>query len=43
MMASHRARSAWDTALSSSPLIHFESPVRVAMRPSTLCAYFTTT
>ena len=28
---------------SASPLIHFESPVAVAMRPSRLWAYFNAT
>ena len=40
---SHAARSACDTPRSGSPLIHFESPVDVAMRPSSVCAYLSTT
>ena len=41
--ASHAARRACDVRRSASLLIHFESPVRVAMRPSRVCAYFRTT
>src|SRR5918994_1510635 len=41
--ASHAARKAWEMARSPSPLIHFESPLAVAIRPSSVCAYFRTT
>ena len=41
--ASHDARSACETRRSSSPLIHRESPVDVAILPSSVWAYFTTT
>ena len=37
--ASHAARRACDSARSSSPLIHFESPPPVAIRPSRVWAY----
>ena len=43
MTASQAARRACDSARSSSPLIHFESPAPVAMRPSRVWAYFSTT
>ena len=41
--ASHDARSACETRRSSSPLIHRESPLDVAILPSSVCAYLTTT
>jgi hypothetical protein len=41
--ASHPARMACDTCRSGSPLIHFASPVREAIRPSSVWAYFSTT
>ena len=41
--ASQAARSAWESSRSRAPLIHLESPVAVAIRPSTVCAYFSTT
>ena len=41
--ASHAARRACETRRSSSPEIHFDSPVVVAMRPSSVCANFTAT
>ena len=43
MTASQAARRACDSARSSSPLIHFESPSPVAIRPSRVWAYFRTT
>ena len=43
MTASHAARRACETRRSSSPLIHRESPVEVAMRPSSVWAYLTMT
>ena len=43
MTPSHAARSACDSRRSDSPLIHLESPVDVAMRPSSVWAYFSTT
>ena len=41
--ASHAARSACEARRSGSPLIHRASPVEVAIRPSSVWAYFTTT
>ena len=41
--ASHEARKACDSRRSSSPLIHRESPRDVAILPSSVCAYLTTT
>ena len=40
MMASDAALSSWTYPLASTPVIHLESPVRVAIFPSRLMANF---
>ena len=40
--ASQAARMAWETRRSSAPLIHLESPLLVAIRPSSVWAYLRT-
>ena len=40
MIASIRPRSSWTRRRDSSPLIHRESPVRVAIFPSSVMAHF---
>lgn len=42
-MAAYRFRSRCTWALASGPVIHREAPVRVAILPSMVMAYFITT